>query len=509
MTAASPSAAAASVRRILAWLARGQGLYAAASAAVLLAACSSVPNGATDPSGLAIGTLGPPRYPQGALQPLTPDSFQGAGVVALTPPDDLWQRMRQGFSMPDLDNELVEKNTQFYAQRPEYFVRMAERSNKYLFHIVEELERRNMPTELALLPFVESAFNPQAVSSARAAGMWQFVPSTGRHFELTQNVFRDDRRDVLASTRAALDYLARLYDMFGDWHLALAAYNWGEGSVQRAQARNARQGLGQGYQDLSMPAETRNYVPKLQALKNIVAHPERYGVQLPKIENHPYFQMVDIDRDIDVALAAKLAGVSVEDFKSLNPSANKPLIMAAGTPQVLLPWDNALTFARNLRSYQGPLASWTVWVAPATMSAAEAARRVGMGEAELRAANAIPARMRIRQGSSLLVARTGQMADVSAQAAENGSLALAPEPVAPAARTHYTVRRGDTLSTVAARNGLSTANLARWNGLKPNASVRVGQTLVLTAPRARAPVAKSAKSTTSRKATAASTRKKR
>src|SRR6188768_2395534 len=194
-----------------------------------------------------------------------------------------------------------------------------------------------MPTELALLPFIESAYNPQAMSVARASGMWQFIPSTGRDFELKQNVFRDDRRDVLASTRAALDYLQRLYGMFGDWHLALAAYNWGEGNVSRAIARNQRMGLGVRYVDLNMPPETRNYVPKLQAVKNIVMSPDQFRAELPLIDNHPYFQSVTLTRDMDVALAARLADVDIEDFKALNPQLSRPVILAAGTPNILLP----------------------------------------------------------------------------------------------------------------------------------------------------------------------------
>ena len=253
--------------------------------------------------------------------------------------------------MPNLEGDLVRQQEQWYVSRPDYIQRMTERSRKYLFHIVEELERRNMPTELALLPFIESAFNPQAVSSARAAGMWQFMPATGQYFELKQNVFRDDRRDVLASTRAALDYLQKLYGMFGDWHLALAAYNWGEGSVARAIARNQKAGLGTTYADLNMPNETRSYVPKLQAVKNIVANPEALRAELPLIENHPYFQSVTVSRDIDVSLAARLADVSIEDFKALNPSMNRPVILAAGTPEILLPWDNANVFQRNFEAY--------------------------------------------------------------------------------------------------------------------------------------------------------------
>ena len=214
--------------------------------------------------------------------------------LGLLPPTDICDRIRRGFAMPDLEGPLVRDREQWYAARPDYILRMTERSRRYLFHIVEELERRDMPTELALLPFIESAFNPEAVSSAKAAGMWQFMPATGKYFDLKQNLFRDDRRDVRESTRAALDYLQKLYGMFGDWHLALAAYNWGEGSVSRALARNKALGKPLTYSELNMPNETRYYVPKLQAVKNIIALPESYKVELPRIRNHPYFKSVPI-----------------------------------------------------------------------------------------------------------------------------------------------------------------------------------------------------------------------
>ena len=288
----------------------------------------------------------------------------------------------------------------WYASRPDYVARMTERGGRYLFHIVEELDKRGMPTELALLPFIESAYNPQAMSVARASGMWQFIPSTGRDFELKQNVFRDDRRDVLASTRAALDYLQKLYGMFGDWQLALAAYNWGEGSVQRAIAKNQRAGLPTDYQSLRMPAETQGYVPKLQAVKNIVANPASFNLTLPELFNHPYFLSVPIERDIDVALAVQLAGVPLEEFQSLNPQMNRPVILAAGTPQLLLPYDNANRFVRELPQHRGPLATWTAWQAPKTMKPAEAAHAVGMNEEQFREVNHIPARVSIKAGST-------------------------------------------------------------------------------------------------------------
>ncbi|WP_043114745.1 transglycosylase SLT domain-containing protein, partial [Pseudacidovorax intermedius] len=245
------------------------------AASLFLAGCASTPpdSKAIQAAATASSSSAAPVYPTGRLTPLVPGSqeWTGHSVVTLAPPVDMWDRIRRGFKMPDLDSDLVRDREQWYATRPDYIQRMTERSSKYIFHIVEELERRGMPTELALLPYIESAFNPQAVSSARATGMWQFMPATGNDYDLKQNLFRDDRRDVVASTRAALDYLQRLYTMFGDWQLALAAYNWGEGNVGRAIARNQKAGLPTGYADLKMPDETRYYVPKLQAVKNIVA----------------------------------------------------------------------------------------------------------------------------------------------------------------------------------------------------------------------------------------------
>jgi membrane-bound lytic murein transglycosylase D len=402
--------------------------------------------------------------------------------MGLTPPVDIWERIRRGFAMPDLDSDLVRNREQWYASRPDYMLRMTERSRPYLFHVVEELERRNMPTELALLPFIESAFNPQAVSSAKAAGMWQFMPATGKYFDLKQNLFRDDRRDVLESTRAALDYLQKLYGMFGDWHLALAAYNWGEGSVGRALAKNRAQGKPLTYSDLSMPTETRYYVPKLQAVKNIVAQPEAFNTQLPLIQNHPYFRSVPIERDIDVALAVKLANVKLEDFKALNPSMNLPVILAAGTPQILLPWDNATIFERNLQDHDNrPLSTWTAWQAPRTMKPEEAANQLDMSVALLRSVNNIPPRMLIKAGSTLLVHRKGRLDnDVTAHLADNGQLGLAPEVVL--RRISVKARKGDSLASLAARHGVSATNMAAWNKLKANSPVAAGQTLTILVP---------------------------
>ncbi|WP_298931295.1 transglycosylase SLT domain-containing protein [uncultured Ramlibacter sp.] len=464
-------------------------------AAVLLAGCAIPPT--TPDSATSATSTGRPQaavIPGGPLQPITAAQAASRGVAQLQPPADLWERIRRGFAMSNLDTDLVRQQEQWYTSRPDYIQRMTERSRKYLFHVVEELERRGMPTELALLPFIESAFNPQAVSSARAAGMWQFMPATGQYFELKQNVFRDDRRDVLASTRAALDYLQKLHGMFGDWQLALAAYNWGEGNVGRAIARNQKAGLGTGYLDLNMPNETRAYVPKLQAVKNIVASPEALRAELPLIENHPYFQSVTVTRDIDVELAARLADVKLDDFKALNPSAHRPIILAAGTPQILLPWDNAKVFQRNFEAHtQGQYASWTAWSAPATMSVADAAKRVGMNENDLRNVNSIPPRMLIKAGSVLIVPRTGTMQnDVTSHVADNGQLSLAPEIVT--RRSTVKAGKNDSVASIARRLRLNVAEVASWNSVATNASFKLGQQVVVylpvkvSAPRAPVPV---------------------
>lgn len=439
-----------------------------------------------------------PVWPNSELRAIEPGQASAATVATLSATTDLWERIRRGFAMPDLQNELVRQQEQWYSARPDYIGRMTERSTKYLFHIVEELERRNMPSELALLPFIESAFNPQAVSQAKAAGMWQFMPATGKDYDLKQNAFRDDRRDVLASTRAALDYLQMLHGMFNDWHLALAAYNWGQGSVKRAIERNEKKGLPTGYEDLTMPTETRMYVPKLQAVKNIVAQPQAFAAQLPVIENHPFFETVAIHRDIDVALAARLAEVDLADFRALNPSLHSPVILAAGTPHILLPWENATVFQRNLQFHLGPLATWTAWAVPSHMRTADIAKRVGMSEEELRSLNKIPPRMLVRAGSTLLVPRAnGQGSEVPEHVADNAHVQLQPEVVL--VRRTVKARKGDNLAAVATRLGVSVAEMAQWNKLGASATLKAGQTLVAFTPKASAkkPQAKRERSLTS------------
>lgn len=381
---------------------------------------------------------------------------------------DLWDRIRKGFGIPNLDNPLVASQTAWYSARPDYLNRSTMRASRYLYHVVEELEKRNMPTELALLPFIESAFDPQAYSSAKAAGMWQFIPSTGLNFNLKQNMFKDDRRDVLASTDAALAYLQKLYGMFGDWQLALAAYNWGEGSVQRAINKNRAAGLPTDFNSLSahMPLETRNYVPKLQAVKNIIANPAQYGITLPQIDNQPYFVSVEKTRVMDVKIAAQLAELPMEEFRALNPQFNRPVI-TSDVP-ILLPESNADKFKENLANWGRALSSWTSHTITTAREKIETiASRFGTTADIIREVNHIPPRTHLTVGSTILVPKTdaSENADITPEVADHATMAL--EPDAPEFhRIFMRVGRRDSVASIAARNRVSVTQLKSWNNLR-------------------------------------------
>lgn len=283
-----------------------------------------------------------------------PETTSPVRTVDLTSaPDDIWQRIRLGFGMPDLNNDLVTERQVWYLSRPSVLKSLLNRGRRYLYYIVDELERRGMPTELALLPMVESAYNPMAYSRAHASGLWQFIPSTGRSYNLTQNSWVDERRDIIASTKAALDYLQNIYEMHGDWHLALASYNWGEGAVGRALQKNQAAGRPMEYQYLNMPGETRYYVPKLQALKNIISRPELFNLALPEIPNRPYFSTVDLPSQIDLVTAARLAETPLEEFVALNPAHKRPVIRGGENGlSVVVPSDKVNTFLSNLENLE-------------------------------------------------------------------------------------------------------------------------------------------------------------
>jgi len=339
--------------------------------------------------------------------------------------DDLWERIRLGFDIQDPNLDIIDRHVRQLKSNPAYVDRLLERSSSYLFYIIEEVEARDMPSELALLPFVESAFNPKAVSPVKAAGMWQFMPATGKYFKLDQNIFRDERGDIVKSTRAALDYLQKLYDMFGDWHLALAAYNWGEGSVGRAIAKNKSSNLETDYFSLSMPNETRNYVPKLLAYKRIIDEPAKYGFKLPKVANHPYFVNIPVTQDIDVDKVIQLSEITREQFLALNPSYYGPVILSGFNQEILLPYGKAELFKKNLSTNKTPLTSWTVVKLDKTDTVDNVASRLSTDADQIRDVNKIPKGMKIRSGSTIIIPRNDtHKGNVPIELAQNPSLSL-------------------------------------------------------------------------------------
>jgi len=393
------------------------------------------------------------------------------------PPRDMWDRIRRGFAIPNLNSELTERWTQYYASHPESVLLMSQRAGKYLYYIVDELDRRGLPTELALLPFVESAYNPTAYSHAKASGLWQFIPSTGRHYNLQQDWWRDQRRDPIASTHAALEYLAYLYDFQGDWYLALASYNWGEGSVKRAMEKKVKAGIPADYTSIDMPQETRNYVPKLQAIKNIIADPQRYGITLPPVSNTPYFTTVKKKRDMDIEVAAQLAEMPLDEFKSLNASYNRPIILAEHNPVLLLPTNRVDIFNTNLQAYKGRLSSWDTYHSKHGESYAAIAKKHGISLGQFRAVNGISKRQSRAVAQTLLVpakgtppgimlaAYTEPSADALKQPKSGKSKDVVVLKRAANVRTH-TVRSGDTLFSLAKRYNTSVNELRRLNNMK-------------------------------------------
>ncbi len=445
-------------------------------------AVASRPSASNDAGGGVRGNPGATRF----VLPGTAGVNPSSSIVVTNPlaprtvdltqhPDDIWDRVRTGFGIPNIDTPLVAEQQAWYLSHPDFLRRAVDRSSLYLFHVVEELNKRGMPTELALLPFVESAYNPMAYSRAHASGMWQFIPGTGRDYNLKQDWWRDERRDVIASTDAALSYLNTIYELHGDWHLALASYNWGEGSVKRAIERNQAAGLPTDYLSLSMPDETRNYVPKLQALKNIIANPDAFGVTLPRIDNEPYFVAVERSRDIDMKTAARLANMTIEDFKALNPSFNRPVIRGStGTP-LLVPADRASDFKAGLAT-QAPLATWQAHTVKRKETVERIAAQYGMTAAALRDVNGLGIDGKVRSGQNLLVLKKGE-GDVNLRFASfNPPDVSAFVPIGGVFAPTYQVRRGDTLASIARKTGASVGDLRSANRLKGN-EVAVGQQL--------------------------------
>ncbi|MBW8305765.1 MAG: transglycosylase SLT domain-containing protein [Thiobacillus sp.] len=388
--------------------------------------------------------------------------------------NDVWQRIRIGFGVDEAAslNPLVAVHESWFAARPENVRRLAERSRPFLYHIVEELDRRAMPMEIALLPMIESAFNPAALSSSAASGIWQFIPSTGRHFGLRQDTWYDGRRDFTAATNAALDYLGKLYLDFGDWQLALAAYNCGEGCVARAIQKNVRDGLPTDYASLSLPNETRHYVPKLLALKSLIREPEPYGIAIEQLPDQPYFNQVTVHANMDLHSAARLADMSSDEFVALNAAFLRKLIRSDTPVNLLLPVGKADTFQRNLET--GSWDTWRPYAAQKGERPATIAKRFDVSLGRLEEHNQLHTKNgKLMRAQTILVPVKGR----GAVTAQDDLLAAA------AAPTRHVVRRGDTLHAIAQRFAISLADIEAWNPVFGKGStIRVGQTVVVGQP---------------------------
>jgi membrane-bound lytic murein transglycosylase D len=399
------------------------------------------------------------------------------------PPQDVWERMRQGFKLQDGQNvnPRIEQQRLWFASNPSFLENAGERGSLYIHYIVERLEERNMPLELALLPAIESAYNPMAYSHANAVGLWQFIPSTGRYFNLRQTRAYDGRRDITASTLAALNYLNRLHDMFnGDWLLALAAYNAGEGTVSRAIERNEKLGLPTDYWNLPLPQETKDYVPKLLALSQVVLAPEAYGINLNPIANEPYFEMVEIKQSMDLSRVAALAEIDEDEMFQLNP-AYKQRATTDGPQHLLVPTAKAQLLTASLSN----------------LSSDQLVSLRPNKPVFDKVASASPARLnrkyRVKSGDNLtLIAKANKVNvkdlqhwnKLSGNNLKAGQILVMQDTRKPSGRkpTQYKVQKGDSLYIVAKRFNVEMQHLKRWN---PNSAkaLKPGQMLTVSKPR--------------------------
>jgi membrane-bound lytic murein transglycosylase D len=466
------------------------GLALFALLALALAGCSTTPDKGAYSS-----------LPTSPKHPARPDAAEATQPAEAPPPlpavpdlpheqyTDVLDRIRSGYGIPDVQHYAVDRELEAYRSRPDFLDRTFRRGARYLHYIVTELERRNMPLELALLPVVESAFNPVAYSRSRASGLWQFIPSTGKHYGLQQNWWIDERRDVLEATNAALDYLQYLHRYFnGDWYLAIAAYNGGEGTVSRAVARNGNSGRGTDFFSLSLKAETRDYVPKLLAIRRLVGNPEAYGLQFAPIPNQPYFEVVDPGRQVHLGQAADLAGISRDDMFALNPAFNRMTTPPNGPHRLLLPVEYAEPFRLALLSEEGAakIAAAAVEPPPVTRhrvrrgeTLSSIARRNDVSVDALRAANDIRGST-IHPGEYLVIPGSGAdaaTASVAAPRDEISSQLPESQKAAPAQPRVHVVKSGDTLWGVARRYGVTVPALAAANGISTQTPLSLGARL--------------------------------
>ncbi len=394
--------------------------------------------------------------------------------------NDMWNRLRAGFAMDhSVDSQRVQAQLDWYVRNPRYIERVVERGSRYLHHIVGEAESRGLPTELALLPVVESAFDPFAYSHGRAAGLWQFIPSTGKYFGLTQSWWHDDRRDVLAATDAALTYLERLANRFdGDYTLALAAYNSGGGTVSSAMRRNRKAGKPTDFWSLTLPTETRHYVPKLIALAKIFDNPKAYGITLPALKNEPYFEVVETGSQLDLAQAAKLAKVDIDEIYLLNPSYNRWATNPDGPHRLLVPTGNAEAFRTALANFPADQrVSWQNYRVAKGDSLNTISRRFSTTPAVIQQVNKLDSDL-IRIGQQLLIPSSTKGSEAYALS-QSQRLERTQDRKRAGNKVRYNVRRGDTFWDIARDHRVTVREVAAWNGMAPGDPLIPGKELVI------------------------------
>ena len=392
---------------------------------------------------------------------------------------DVWQRVSDGLRFHIPDDKRVESQRNWYLKHPEYMKRVVTRAQPFLYYIVDEIEKRDMPMELVLLPIVESAFDPFAYSHGRAAGMWQFIPGTGKRFGMEQTWWYDGRRDVVASTQGALDYLTYLANMFdGNWLHALAAYNSGEGRVSKAIRANKKAGKPTDFWNLRLPRETRAYVPKLLALADILKNRDTYAYAWPEVENVAVIDIVDIGSQVDLAFAADLAGMSLKELHALNPGFNRWATSPEGPHRLVLPLDKASNFADALAKIdRNDRLNWVRYTVKSGDSLSEIASKYHTTVNVVKQVNELKSNT-IRVGQAIMVPVALKALDAYSLS-QGERLAATQNTKRSAHKITHTVKSGDTLWDIARKYKVSTKKLASWNGMAPNDMLKLGKTLVV------------------------------
>ena len=393
-------------------------------------------------------------------------------IFPAKPAESLWPKINAGYKMYTKPSKKglkrIKKYENWYKKRPDYIERMMVRANKYLYFVYQEVKKRNMPMEIALLPMIESAYNPLAKSKAKAVGMWQFIPSTGRLYGLQQDWWRDERKNVIESTDSALDYLERLHDEFGTWELALAAYNAGEGRVGRTQKKNKRNKRPTDFYSLNLPMETRNYVPKLLAIRNIMQNPAKYGIELKDIPFQPYFESVVVPDEIDTELAARLAEISLEEFQLLNAEHKRPIMKSVeGAHSILLPVGAVTTFNKNLFAHDQPISSWKVYKPKKGETLKHVAKKFNIDWRVLAKVNQLRSQKRFGKRNILLIPNTNA---IGTSFPSSGGIIDYHTII-----THR-VKSGETLSHISSRYKVGVKAIMEFNEL-PSSKIIIGDIL--------------------------------